>query len=55
MLFRSAKAVNFDLSVQGQVDLSKNKVSGRIITAMKARARAPATHRVGTGPGKSAS
>jgi hypothetical protein len=50
-----AKAVNFDLSVQGQVDLSKNKVSGRIITAMKARARAPATHRVGTGPGKSAS
>ena len=50
-----AKAVNFDLSVQGQVDLSKNKVSGRIITAMKARARAPATHRVGTGAGKSAS
>ena len=50
-----AKAVNFDLSVQGQVDLSKNKVSGRIITAMKARARAPASHRVGTGPGKSAS
>jgi hypothetical protein len=40
-----AKSVNFDLSVQGQVDLSKNKVSGRIITAMKTRARAPATHR----------
>ena len=30
-----AKAVNFDLSVQGQVDLSKNKVTGRVITAMK--------------------
>jgi hypothetical protein len=34
-----AKSVNFDLSVQGQVNLSKNKVSGRIITAMKSRAR----------------
>jgi hypothetical protein len=50
-----AKAVNFDLSVQGQVDLAKNKVSGHIITAMKARARAPASHRVASGPGKSAS
>jgi hypothetical protein len=50
-----AKAVNFDLSVEGQVDLSKNKVSGRVIAAMKARARAPATHRATTGSGKSAS
>ena len=49
-----AKAVNFDLSVQGQVDLSKNKVSGRIISAMKARARTPATHRPTSGAGKSA-
>jgi hypothetical protein len=39
-----AKAANFDLSVQGQVDLAKNKVSGRIITAMKSRARG--THHV---------
>jgi hypothetical protein len=39
-----ATAVNFDLSVQGQVDLTKNGVPGPIITAMKARARAPATH-----------
>ena len=49
-----AKAVNFDLSIQGQVDLSKNKVSGRIITAMKTRARAPAVHHVASGAGKSA-
>ena len=49
-----AKAVNFDLSVQGQVDLAKNKVSGRIISAMKARARTPATHRPTSGAGKSA-
>ena len=49
-----AKAVNFDLSVQGQVDLAKNKVSGHIITAMKARARAPATHHAAAG-GKSSS
>jgi hypothetical protein len=46
-----AKAVNFDLTVEGQVDLSKNKVSGRIITAMKARARSPGTHHVASGPG----
>jgi len=49
-----AKAVNFDLSVQGQVDLAKNKVSGHIITAMKTRARAPATHHAAAG-GKSSS
>jgi hypothetical protein len=50
-----AKAVNFDLTVDGQVDLSKNKVSGKVIAAMKARARTPATHHAATGPGKSAS
>jgi hypothetical protein len=49
-----AKSVNFDLSVQGQVDLSKNKVSGRIITAMKTRARAPAIHHTPSAPGKNA-
>jgi hypothetical protein len=51
---KHAKAVNFDLSVQGQVDLSKNKVTGPVITAMKARARAPApaTHHVAAAPGK---
>ncbi len=54
---KHAKAVNFDLSVQGQVDLSKNKVTGPVITAMKARARAPApaTHHVAGTSGKSAS
>jgi hypothetical protein len=41
-----AKSVNFDLSVQGEVDLAKNKVSGRIITAMKTQARAPANPHV---------
>ena len=50
-----ASAVNFDLSVQGQMDLSKNGVSGPIITAMKARARAPATHHASTGSGKTGS
>jgi len=54
---KHAKAVNFDLSVQGQVDLSRNKVTGPVITAMKARARAPApaTHHVAGTSGKSAS
>jgi hypothetical protein len=54
---KHAKAVNFDLSVQGQVDLSKAKVTGPVISAMKARARtpAPATHRTATAAGKSAS
>jgi hypothetical protein len=53
---KHAKAVNFDLSVQGQVDLSKNKVAGSVITAMKARARAaaPATHHVAAGTSHSA-
>jgi hypothetical protein len=52
---KHAKAVNFDLSVQGQVDLSKAKVTGPVITAMKARARAsvPATHHTATTSGKS--
>jgi hypothetical protein len=39
---RHAKAVNFDLSVAGQVDLSKNGVNGQILMAMKQRARTPA-------------
>jgi hypothetical protein len=52
---RHAKAVNFDLTVQGQVDLSKNKVTGPVITAMKERARAPATHHVAATSGKSSS
>jgi hypothetical protein len=46
---KTAHTVNFDLSAQGQVDLSKNGVSGRIITAMKLRARGPAAH---TAPAK---
>jgi len=50
-----AKAANFDLSVQGQVELSKNKVSGHIITAMKTRARTGGTHHVAVSSGKSAS
>jgi hypothetical protein len=50
-----AKSVDFDLSVQGQVELAKSKVSGRIITAMKTRARTPAAHHVASGPGKSSS
>jgi hypothetical protein len=54
---KHAKAVNFDLSVQGQVELSKSKVTGPVITAMKTRARAsaPATHHVAVSSGKSAS
>jgi hypothetical protein len=42
---RHASAVNFDLTVAGQVNLSKNGVNGQILMAMKQRARAPAaTH-----------
>jgi hypothetical protein len=48
-----AHSVNFDLSVDGQVELSKNKVSGRVITAMKTRARSPATHHTVAAVGKS--
>jgi hypothetical protein len=48
-----ASAVHFDLSAQGQVDLAKNNVSGRIITAMKARARATSTtHHTASTPSK---
>jgi hypothetical protein len=42
---RHASAVNFDLSVAGQVTLSKNGVNGQILMAMKQRARTPATAR----------
>jgi hypothetical protein len=38
-----ASQVNFDLSVQGQVYLSQHGVNGRILTAMKSRARGPST------------
>jgi hypothetical protein len=49
-----ARSVNFDLSVNGQVELSKNKVSGRVITAMKSRARSsPPHHTAATPSGKS--
>jgi hypothetical protein len=41
---RHAPAVAFDLSVAGQVNLSKNGVNGQILMAMKQRARAPITH-----------
>jgi hypothetical protein len=36
---RHASAVNFDLSVDGVVNLANNGVKGKILTAMKARAR----------------
>lgn len=49
-----AKSVNFDLSAQGQVDLAKSGVSGRIITAMKARARGTTTHHPASNSGKNA-
>jgi hypothetical protein len=46
-----ASAVDFDLSVSGQVNLSKNGVNGQILMAMKQRARAPVTHHAtGTPP-----
>jgi cell division septation protein DedD len=41
---RHAGAVSFDLSVDGQVNLSKNGVNGQILMAMKQRARTPAIH-----------
>jgi hypothetical protein len=49
-----AKSVNFDLSAQGQVDLAKSGVSGRIITAMKTRARATTPHHPASSSGKNA-
>ncbi len=36
---RHAPAVSFDLSVDGEVNLANNGVKGKILTAMKARAR----------------
>jgi hypothetical protein len=36
---KHAGAVNFDLSAHGQIDLAKGNVNGRIITAMKEKAR----------------
>jgi hypothetical protein len=39
-----AKSVDFDLTSQGQVELARNGVTGRIITAMKTRARSSAPH-----------
>jgi hypothetical protein len=41
-----APSVKFDLSVQGQINLSKNGVSNRVLTAMKNKAHggSPATH-----------
>jgi hypothetical protein len=41
---RHASSVNFDLSVAGQVNLSKSGVNGNILMAMKQRARTSATH-----------
>jgi hypothetical protein len=35
----TAPAVNFDLSVAGQVNLAKNGVKGAVLTAMKQRAK----------------
>jgi hypothetical protein len=48
-----ARSVNFDLTVNGQVELSKNKVSGRVITAMKSRARSSPAHHIAATSGKS--
>jgi hypothetical protein len=36
---KTASAVNFDLSAHGQIDLAKGGVNGRIIAAMKQKAR----------------
>jgi hypothetical protein len=41
---RSAGAVNFDLSVDGQVKLAQNGVKGKILTAMKTKARQSPSH-----------
>ena len=40
----SAGAVNFDLSVDGQVKLAQNGVKGKVLTAMKTRARQLTSH-----------
>jgi hypothetical protein len=36
---KTSAAVNFDLSAKGQIDLAKGNVNGRIIAAMKLKAR----------------
>ncbi|HZD31352.1 MAG TPA: hypothetical protein VE779_06800, partial [Candidatus Angelobacter sp.] len=40
---KSAGSVNFDLSVDGQVKLAQNGVKGKILTAMKTKARSSAS------------
>lgn len=40
----SAGAVNFDLSVDGQVKLAQNGVKGKVLTAMKTKARQSPSH-----------
>jgi hypothetical protein len=42
---RTAASVDFDLSVNGEINLAKNGVKGKILTAMKTRARQGTTHR----------
>jgi hypothetical protein len=41
---KSASSVNFDLSVDGQVKLAQNGVKGKILTAMKTKARQVPAH-----------
>ena len=41
---RTAGNVEFDLSVNGQINLTKNGVDGKILTAMKQRARSTTAH-----------
>jgi hypothetical protein len=38
---KTAPAVDFDLSVQGTINLTKNGITGPVLSAMKARARQP--------------
>jgi hypothetical protein len=41
---KSAGSVNFDLSVDGQVKLAQNGVKGKVLTAMKTKARTSQVH-----------
>jgi hypothetical protein len=41
---KNAGSVNFDLSVDGQVKLAQNGVKGKILTAMKTKARQSPSH-----------
>lgn len=41
---RTAGNVDFDLSVNGQINLTKNGVDGKVLTAMKQRARSTTAH-----------